>query len=80
MDIEILTKFFMWCTIINGSLLIFWIIVLILAPDMVYRTQNRWFPISQETFNIVMYCFLGLFKIIFLVFNLVPWLVLLIVG
>jgi cell shape-determining protein MreC len=70
----------MLCTIINGSLLFFWIIMLILAPDMVYRTQNRWFPIPRETFNIVMYSFLGLFKIIFLVFNLIPWVALIIVA
>jgi hypothetical protein len=80
MDIETLTRFFLWCTIINGSLLIFWIIMLISAPDMVYRTQRRWFPIPSETFNIVMYSFLGLFKIVFLVFNLVPWVALIIVG
>lgn len=80
MDIETFTRFFMWCTIINGSLLIFWIIMLILAPEMVYRTQRKWFPISRETFNIIMYCFLGLFKIAFLLFNLVPWVVLIIVG
>jgi hypothetical protein len=80
MDIETFTRFFMWCTIINGSLLFFWVIMLILGPNMVYRTQNRWFPIPRETFNIIMYSFLGLFKIIFLVFNLVPWVALIIVG
>jgi hypothetical protein len=80
MDIETLTRFFMWCTIINGTLLVFWIIMLISAPEMIYRTQRRWFPTQRETFNIVIYCFLGLFKIFFLIFNLVPWVALIIVG
>jgi hypothetical protein len=80
MDIETLTRFFMWCTIINGTLLVFWIIMLISAPDMIYRTQRIWFPITRETFNTIMYCFLGLFKIFFLIFNLVPWVALIIVG
>ena len=80
MDIETLTRFFMWCTIINGTLLVFWIIMLISAPDMIYRTQGIWFPIQRETFNIIMYCFLGLFKIFFLIFNLVPWVALINVG
>jgi hypothetical protein len=80
MDIEIVTRFFMWCTIINGTLLVFWIIMLIMAPEMVYRTQLRWFPIQRETFNIIMYSFLGLFKIAFLVFNLVPWVGFLIIS
>ena len=80
MDIQTLTTFFMWCTIINGSLLVLWFTMFIFAPDLVYRTQCKWFPIPRETFNVVMYSFLGLFKIVFLVFNVVPYVALLIVG
>ena len=80
MDIKTLTAFFMWCTIINGSLLVLWIAMCILAPDLVYRTQSKWFPIPRETVNLVIYSFLGLFKILFLVFNVVPYVALLIVG
>ncbi len=80
MDIQTVTTFFMWCTIINGALLLFWITMCILAPDLVYRTQIKWFPIPRETFNVVIYSFLGLFKIVFLVFNVVPYVALLIIG
>ena len=52
----------------------------ILAPDLVYRTQSKWFPIPREIYNVVMYSFLGLFKIVFIVFNVVPYVALLIVG
>ncbi len=80
MDIQALKKFFMWCTIINGVLLTLWITIFMFAPDLVYRTQNMWFPISKETFNLVFYAFLGLYKIIFLIFNAVPFFALLIIG
>ena len=80
MSIQTLTSFFMWCTIINGGLLALWTSMFMLAPDMVYRTQSKWFPIPRETFDMVMYTFLGLFKIVFLVFNAVPYVALLIVG
>ena len=80
MDMQTLTTFFMWCTIINGALLTLWTIMFIFAPDLVYHTQSRWFPIPRETFNVVIYSFLGLFKIVFLVFNVVPYMALLIVG
>jgi len=80
MDIQTLTTFFMWCTIINGGLLVFWSMMSIFAPDFVYRMQSRWFPISREAFNVVLYSFLGLFKIVFLVFNVVPYVALLIIG
>ena len=80
MNISTLTTFFMWCTIINGALLIYWSAVLICAPDFIYRLQSKWFPISREAYDIVIYSFLGMFKIFFIVFNLVPWLALLIMS
>ncbi|WP_069856712.1 DUF6868 family protein [Desulfoplanes formicivorans] len=80
MEIQTLTTFFMWCTIINGLLLVFWSLMHMLVPDLVYGIQSRFFPIPRETFHVVFYCFLGLFKIIFLIFNVVPYVALLIIG
>ena len=80
MDLPTLTAFFMWCTILNGGLFLLWTFMLMTEPDLVYRTQRRWFPIPRETFTAFMYGFLGLFKIIYLVFNVVPYIALLIVG
>jgi hypothetical protein len=80
MNIQTLTTFFMWCTIINGALLVLWVVMCILAPDLVYRTQHKWFPIPRETFNVVIYSFLGFFKIVFLVFNVIPYVALLILS
>jgi hypothetical protein len=80
MDLQTVTQFFMWCVIINGGLLILWTVLMITMPEMVYRTQIKWFPMPKETFTLAMYGFIGAFKIIFLVFNLVPYLALLIMG
>lgn len=80
MDIQTLTTFFMWCTVIDGGILVLWTVFFVFAPDWVYRIQSGWFPISRETYDVVIYAFLGLFKIVFLVFNLVPYLALLIMG
>ena len=80
MDTQTLTEFFKWCTIINGALLFCWSIMCMFGPDLVYRSQNIFFPIPRETFNVIIYSFLGLFKIFFLMFNLVPFLALLIIG
>jgi hypothetical protein len=80
MDIQTLTAFFMWSTVINGGLLLFWISVTMLAPELVYRTQNKFFPMPRPTFTVVFYSFIGLFKIFFLFFNLVPYLALLIID
>ncbi len=80
MDMEMLTRFFTWCTILDGALLVLWTIMFMLAPGFIYRMQSRLFPIPRETYNTVIYSFLGLFKIVFIVFNVVPLVALLIIG
>ncbi len=80
MDIQRLTTFFMWCTIINGALLVLSAAMFISVPDFIYSSQSKLFPIPRETFDVVIYSFLGLYKIVFLVFNVVPYVALLIVG
>jgi hypothetical protein len=80
MDIQTLTSFFMWCTIINAGFLIFLALIYMLAPTLVYRLQSRFIPISRETFDIVFYSFIGLFKVVVLAFFVVPWIALLIIG
>jgi len=80
MAIQVLTRFFMWCTIINGVLLLFSSTMCTFAGDYVYKKHSRWFAMSRESFNVVIYSFVGLFKILFLMFNLVPYVALVIVG
>ncbi len=50
----------MWCTIINGGLLILWTLSWMLTPDLIFRLQTRWFPITRDAYNVVFYCFVGL--------------------
>ena len=80
MDIQTLTSFFMWCTIINTGVLFFLGLIYLLTPNLAYQLQSRWIPVSRETFDVVFYSFMGFFKAIVLVFNVVPWIALLIIG
>ena len=80
MDIETLIVFFMWCTIINGGLYILCVALVMFSSDFGYRIHKKLFSISRETFDMVVYACLGFFKIIFLAFNLVPYVALLIIG
>ena len=79
MDIKTLTDFFMWCSVMNGGLLLFWTAWLVFAPDLVYRIQSRFVPISRENFNTTMYNLLGQMKLLFIMFFLMPYLALLII-
>jgi hypothetical protein len=80
MNIQDITDFFMWCSLINGGLLVLWTLFILFAPDLVYKTQSRFIAIDRKAFDTIIYAFLGLFKIFFLFFNLVPYLALLIIS
>jgi len=80
MDIQTLTKFFMWCTILNLGLLIFSFLMLAFAGDFVYMMHGKWFPMPRERLNAVIYSFIGFYKIIVIVFNVVPWIALAKIG
>lgn len=80
MSLQVLTGFFMWCTIINATLFLFFALACRLLPERVYRLQRRWVPLSREAFSLAFYSFLGAYKLLILVFNLVPWIALLLVA
>lgn len=78
MDIGSATTFLMWCTVLNIALMLFWMVFLFLAPDFTYRLQTKFFPMPRETYNVVVYSFLGVYKVVFLVFVFIPYIALLI--
>jgi len=79
MDIRTIKEFFKWCTIINVALLGFSAIMIIAAPEFIYGAHGQLFHMPREAFDVVLYSFLGLYKIVILVFNLVPYVALRIV-
>ncbi|MGD8628711.1 MAG: hypothetical protein PVH52_06485 [bacterium] len=80
MDIQTLTTFFMWCTILNLAVMMFAYLVSSIGMNWAYQIQSRFFPISREAFNIAIYCFFGLYKLVFFFFFVIPYVVLLIMG
>jgi len=80
MSIQNMTEFFMWCTIIDGGILVLWALLIVTAPGFVYKVQSQFISISREKFDVVIYSFLGVFKVFFIFFNLTPYLALLIIG
>ncbi len=78
MNITIMRTFFMWCTILNGALLAFSFLIFASAGDSVYQMHSKWYPMPREALNVAIYSLMGLFKILFIVLNLIPFIVLLI--
>jgi hypothetical protein len=80
MDISTLQAFFMWCTILNFGILILTSLLLTIGGDFAYWVQSKFFNIPRQTFDVAVYCWIGLFKIIVIVFCVVPWIALEIIG
>lgn len=80
MQMETLRAFFMWNTIINGVLLTVTFLLLSVLGDVTYRLHSKLYPISKPAFHTIMYVLVLSYKMLWLVFNLVPWLALLVLG
>ena len=72
MSIATLRAFFMWCTIVNGAVLVFSAVMCTFASGFIYRVHSRWYSIPRPTFTVVLYAFLGVYKLLFITFNVVP--------
>ena len=80
MTIEIIRKVLAWCAVMDIVLLVWWFIFIALAHDWVYRLHSKWFNISVETFDSIHYAGMALFKMGTLLFILIPYFALHIVG
>lgn len=79
MDIQALKSILMWCTIINVSLLFFTTILWLSSSGFIYRLHGKMYPMSRETFNAVFYLIMGFYKIFIFIFNVIPYIALMIV-
>lgn len=80
MTVELLREVLGWCTVINFGILLWWWLWFWLAHDFVYRVHSRWFRIDVEHFDAVHYGGIAAYKLGIILFNIVPWLALVIVG
>jgi len=80
MTIEIVRKVLAWCAVMNIGLLVWWFIFIALAHDWTYRLHSKWFKISVETFDSIHYAGMASFKMGTLLFILIPYFALHIVG
>jgi hypothetical protein len=80
MDISILKSFLLWCTIINAGMLLISSAMLTFAGGWVYAIHSKLFGISRDAFNIMIYCFIGVYKMFWLTLNVVPYVALVIAG
>ena len=80
MTIESIRNALLWCTVIDLGLLIVWCLLFMLPHEWLYRLSRKWFRLSEEQFDAINFAGIVLFKSGILLFNLVPYIALRIVG
>lgn len=74
-----LKDFFMWCSIINIVLLTVSFLMILAARNWIYKLHGRWFKLSPQQFDYLLYCILGFYKMGMFLFCIVPYIALLII-
>ena len=75
MDIATLTEFFKCCSIINFSILLIVSIIIMMTKDFTYNVHSKlgYWEGSKEAHKQSMYSLLGNYKILIMIFNIVPY-------
>ena len=79
-DMNALTIFLGWCSIINISILFLSIVALGLVRKPVARMHSKIFGVSESDLPSAYMQYLGNYKIVIIVFNLVPYIALKIIS
>lgn len=80
MSIEAIRNFLLWCTVINYGVLLVWFLFFVFAHEWMLHFHGRWFRLSREQFDALHYAGMMILKIGTILFNLVPYVVLRIIG
>jgi hypothetical protein len=80
MTIEVTRAFLLWCTVIDYGVLVVWFLAFVFGHDWMMRLHGRWFRLSRDQFDALHYAGMSMFKIGIILFNLVPFVVLSILG
>ncbi|MBC8378097.1 MAG: hypothetical protein H8E62_02895 [Planctomycetes bacterium] len=73
MTISEIRDFLMWCSVINVALMILLFLILWLGRSWVYKMHSKMFPITEQQFNVIIYSFLGVYKLLVYMFNIIPY-------
>lgn len=76
MDLQTLQEFLFWCMVINLGLLTLSALLIMSLRPWICQMHGRFFNLSEDDISKVLYAFLGFYKIVVIVFNVVPWIAL----
>jgi hypothetical protein len=80
MDVLFVSHFLLWCLVINYGILFAWFVAFVFAHGWLFKLHTRWFHLSAERFDSIHYAGMAIYKIGILLFNLAPYVALLVLG
>jgi hypothetical protein len=80
MSVANLQQVFLWCTVINYALLILWWVIILLPHSWIYNLSGKPFRVSEEQFDSYNLIAIIFYKMCIVLFFLVPYIALRIVG
>ncbi|RLE18290.1 MAG: hypothetical protein DRJ50_13190 [Actinobacteria bacterium] len=80
MTLEVIRNMLGWCTLINFGILLLWFVMMVPARGVVHGIHGKMFRLAPEQMDEIHYRLMAQFKMLVIVFCLVPYLALRIVG
>jgi len=75
-EIDTLTEFLGWCSVINVGIFIFSAIAVTILRDPIASIHSRLFRLNKSDLPEIYVHYLGVYKIAVIIFNLVPYIAL----
>ena len=73
MDLDKLHDFFLWSLVVNACIYIISVVGVLSLRSFMCKIHGKLFGVSEEIASKVMYQYLAIYKLLLIVFNLVPW-------
>ena len=80
MELETLTAFFGWCSLINIGLMLLSTVTLLVGQESIVRIHSRMFGLEKKELQRAYFQYLAQLKIAVLVFSIVPYIALKMIG
>ncbi|MBT5018389.1 MAG: hypothetical protein HON04_06540 [Planctomicrobium sp.] len=71
---ETLQKVLLRCWIAGFAILLVWFVAILGLSDTILQIHSSMFGITKHEFDLIMYCGMGLWKLILIVCFFLPWL------
>ncbi len=80
MDIEMLTEFLGWCSVFNMIILTLASLVLFTGLERIMKIHRQFLDLSDAELKVQYFRYLATYKLLILIFNIVPYVALRIIA